>query len=187
MADTEQLTGTQLASAGGTTVMIEAPQNPYLEGIGRLSIPRQAGVIVGLAATVALAVWVVLWTRSADMRPLYGSLEHLDSQGVITVLESNRIAYRIDEHSGMLLVEDSRYNEARLKLADAGMPNDSAVGFEMLDKEQGIGTSQFMETARFRRSLEGELSRTISSITSVRGARVHLAIPERTVFVRDQR
>ena len=187
MADTEQLTGTQLASAGGTTVMIEAPQNPYLEGIGRLSIPRQAGVIVGLAATVALAVWVVLWTRSADMRPLYGSLEHLDSQGVITVLESNRIAYRIDEHSGMLLVEDGRYNEARLKLADAGMPNDSAVGFEMLDKEQGIGTSQFMETARFRRSLEGELSRTISSITSVRGARVHLAIPERTVFVRDQR
>ncbi len=187
MADTEQLTGTQLASAGGTTVMIEAPQNPSLEGIGRLSIPRQAGVIVGLAATVALAVWVVLWTRSADMRPLYGSLEHLDSQGVITVLESNRIAYRIDEHSGMLLVEDGRYNEARLKLADAGMPNDSAVGFEMLDKEQGIGTSQFMETARFRRSLEGELSRTISSITSVRGARVHLAIPERTVFVRDQR
>ncbi len=187
MADTEQLTGTQLANAGGTTVMIEAPQNPYLEGIGRLSIPRQAGVIVGLAATVALAVWVVLWTQSADMRPLYGSLEHLDSQGVITVLESNRIAYRIDERSGMLLVEDSRYNEARLKLADAGMPNDSAVGFEMLDKEQGIGTSQFMETARFRRSLEGELSRTISSITSVRGARVHLAIPERTVFVRDQR
>jgi flagellar M-ring protein FliF len=145
------------------------------------------GVIVGLAATVALAVWLVLWTREADMRPLYGSMENLDSQAVIGVLESNQIKYRIDANSGMLLVEDGRYSEARLKLAEAGMPNDSSVGFEMLDKEQGIGTSQFMETARFRRSLEGELARTISSITSVRSARVHLAIPERSVFVRDQR
>lgn len=187
MADTDQATGTQLAAAGGGTVTIEAPPNPYLEGIARLSVPRQMGVIVGLAATVALAVWLVLWTREADMRPLYGSLEHLDSQTVIGVLESNRIPYRIDANSGMLLVEDSRYSEARMKLAEAGMPSDSAVGFEMLDKEQGLGTSQFMETARFRRGLEGELARTISSITSVRSARVHLAIPERSVFVRDQR
>ena len=187
MADTEQATGTQLAAAGGGTVIIEAPPNPYLEGIARLSVPRQVGVIVGLAATVALAVWLVLWTREADMRPLYGSLEHLDSQTVVGVLESNRIPYRIDANSGMLLVEDSRYSEARLKLAEAGMPSDSAVGFEMLDKEQGLGTSQFLETARFRRGLEGELARTISSITSVRSARVHLAIPERSVFVRDQR
>ncbi len=187
MADTDQATGTQLATAGGGTVTIEAPQNPYLEGIARLSIPRQVGVIVGLAASVALAVWVVLWTREADMRPLYGSLENLDSQAVVGVLEANKIGYRLDANSGMLLVEDGRYNEARLKLAEAGMPNDSSVGFEMLDKEQGLGTSQFMETARFRRGLEGELARTISSINSVRSARVHLAIPERTVFVRDQR
>ncbi len=74
-----------------------------------------------------------------------------------------------------------------LKLAEAGMPAETAAGFELLDQEQGIGTSQFMETARFRRSLEGELARTISSITSVKGARVHLAIPERSVFLRDQR
>lgn len=187
MADTDQTTGNPLATAGGGAVMIEAPANPYLEGIARLSIPRQVGVIVGLAATVALAVWLVLWTREADMRPLYGSLENLDSPAVIGVLESNQIAYRIDANSGMLLVEDGRYSEARLKLAEAGMPNDNSVGFEMLDKEQGLGTSQFMETARFRRGLEGELGRTISSITSVRSARVHLAIPERSVFVRDQR
>ena len=187
MADNDQTTGSQLATAGGGAVMIEAPQNPYLEGIARLSIPRQVGVIVGLAATVALAVWLVLWTREADMRPLYGSLENLDSPAVIGVLESSKIPYRLDPSSGMLLVEDGRYSEARLKLAEAGMPNDSSVGFEMLDKEQGLGTSQFMETARFRRGLEGELARTISSITSVRSARVHLAIPERSVFVRDQR
>ena len=68
-----------------------------------------------------------------------------------------------------------------------GCRTQRAVGFEMLDKEQGIGTSQFMETARYRHSLEGELARTIGSIASVRAARVHLAMPERSAFVRDQR
>ncbi|MBK8993009.1 MAG: flagellar M-ring protein FliF [Gammaproteobacteria bacterium] len=191
MADTEQDAGSQLPAvagggAGGSAAYV-APLNPYVAGIAGLSIPRQVGVIVGLAASVALAVWLVLWTQGSDMRPLYGSLENLDAAAVVGVLESNGIRYRIDENSGALLVESARFHDARLLLAEAGMPNQRAVGFEMLDKEQGIGTSQFMETARYRHSLEGELARTIGSIASVRAARVHLAIPERSAFVRDQR
>ena len=185
MADNEQGAGSQLPVLTGAAAAL--PANPYLEGIARLPIPRQIGVIVGLAASVALAVWVVIWSQGADLRPLYGSLEHLDAAAVVSVLESNKIRYRIDENSGILLVDAARINDARLKLAEAGMPAETAAGFELLDQEQGIGTSQFMETARFRRSLEGELARTISSITSVKGARVHLAIPERSVFLRDQR
>ncbi|MBP6382165.1 MAG: flagellar M-ring protein FliF [Pseudomonadales bacterium] len=190
MADTEQDAARQLpAVAGGSGggAGYVAPLNPYVAGIAGLSIPRQVGVIVGLAASVALAVWLVLWTQGAELRPLYGSLENLDSAAVVGVLETNGIAYRIDENSGALLVESSRFHDARLALAGAGMPNERAVGFEMLDKEQGIGTSQFMEAARYRHSLEGELARTIASISSVRAARVHLAIPERSAFVRDQR
>ena len=77
---------------------------------------------------------------------------------------------------------------ARLKLAAAGVtPTDSNIGFEILDKEQGLGTSQFMEATRYRRGLEGELARTISSLNNVKGARVHLAIPKSSVFVRDER
>ena len=186
MADNASSAQAIVTTPGGT-VAVSTTSNPVLEGLGRLSLLRQAGVIVGLAATVAFAVWMVLWTRDADMRPLYGSLENLDARSVIGVLETNQIPYRIDEGTGMLLVEAGRYNDAKLKLAEAGMPSDNAVGFEMLDKEQGLGTSQFMETARYRRLLEGELARTISSITSVRTARVHLAIPERTVFLRDRR
>ncbi len=185
MADNEQGAGTQLPVLAGAAAAL--PSNPYLEGIARLPIPRQIGVIIGLATSVALAVWVVIWSQGADLRPLYGSLEHLDAAAVVNVLESNKIRYRIDENSGVLLVDSARINDARLKLAEAGMPADTAAGFELLDQEQGIGTSQFMETARFRRSLEGELARTISSINSVKGARVHLAIPERSVFLRDQR
>lgn len=187
MAENEKGAGAQLPAVTGGGLAPPAPVNPYVAGIAGLSIPRQVGVIVGMAASVALAVWLVLWSQGADMRPLYGSMENLDAAAVVGVLEAKGIRYRIDEGSGALLVESAKYHDARLALAEAGMPGERAVGFEMLEKEQGIGTSQFMETARYRHSLEGELARTISSITSVRAARVHLAIPERSAFVRDQR
>jgi len=187
MANNEQGVPTAVTVAASGAGTMPSQVNPYLVGIASLPVPRQIGVILGLAASIALGVWVVLWTQQADLRPLYGSLEHLDASAVVAVLESNKINYRIDQNSGTLLVEGSRMHEARLKLAEAGMPGERAAGFELLDQQQGIGTSQFMETARYRRSLEGELSRTIASITSVRGARVHLAMPERSVFLRDQR
>lgn len=163
------------------------PQNDFLEGMSGLGVLRQVGLLVGLAASVAVGVAVVLWSQGEDYRPLYGNLERLDSSAVLQVLDQNQIKYRIDNSTGALLVESDKINDARLKLADAGMPSDKKVGFELLDKEQPLGTSQFMETARYRRSLEGELARTIGSITGVRSARVHLAIPKDTVFVRDSR
>ena len=163
------------------------PQTDLMEGLSGLGILRQLGLLVGLAASVAVGVAVVLWSQGGDYRPLYGSMERLDSSAVLDVLDTNKIKYKIDSGTGALLVDADKINEARLKLADAGVPNDKKVGFELLDKEQPLGTSQFMETARYRRSLEGELSRTIASITGVRSARVHLAIPKDTVFVRDAR
>jgi flagellar M-ring protein FliF len=129
----------------------------------------------------------VLWAQGGDYRPLYGSLERLDSAAVLDVLDTNQIKYKIDNGTGALLVESDKINEARLKLAGAGVPGDKKAGFEALDKEQPLGTSQFMESARYRHSQEGELGRTIASINSVRSARVHLAIPKESVFVRDAR
>lgn len=185
MAEQEVQGGAQLpavsAGAGAATL------TPYIAGIATLSIPRQVGVIVGLAVSIALAVWLVLWSQGADMRPLYGSMENLDAAAVTGTLESRGIKYRIDADSGALLVESSRLHEARLALAQAGVPSQRAVGLEMLERDQGIGTSQFIETARYRRGLENELARTIASINGVRSARVHLALPERSAFVRDQR
>ena len=163
------------------------PQNDFLEGMSGLTIFRQLGLLIGLAASVAIGVAVVLWSQGGDYRPLYGSLERLDSAAVLDVLDTNKIKYKIDNGTGALLVESEKINEARLKLAGAGVPGDKKAGFEALDKDQPLGTSQFMETARYRHSLEGELARTISSITSVRSARVHLAIPKESVFVRDAR
>ena len=162
-------------------------QSDLIQGMSGLGILRQLGLMIGLAASVAIGVAVVLWSQGGEYRPLYSSLDRLDSSAVLQVLDTNKIKYKIETSTGALLVDSDKINEARLLLADAGVSNENKVGFELLDKQQPLGTSQFMETARYRHSLEGELARTISSITNVRSARVHLAIPKDSVFVRDAR
>jgi flagellar M-ring protein FliF len=158
-----------------------------VEGFNNLNILRQAGLMIGLAASVAIGFWVVLWTQGEDYRPLYGSLEHLDAAEIGKILDTNEIQYKVDVTTGALLVPTEDIQKARIKLAEVGISGDKSVGYELLDKEQPLGTSQFMEATRYRRGLEGELARTISSIHAVKGARVHLAIPKASVFVRDGR
>lgn len=161
--------------------------NDLVEGFNNLNIVRQAGLMIGLAISVAIGFAVVMWTQEEEYRPLYGSLDRLDSAEVVSIFEANNIQFKVDTNSGALLVAADDVNRARLKLAEVGISGDQSVGFELLDQEQPLGSSQFMENARYRRSLEGELARTITSIHSVRSARVHLAIPKRSVFVRDAR
>ncbi|AVD82295.1 flagellar basal body M-ring protein FliF [Pseudomonas sp. SWI6] len=160
----------------------------FLENISQMPMLRQVGLLVGLAASVAIGFAVVLWSQQPDYRPLYGSLAGMDTKQVMDVLAAADIPYNVEPNSGALLVKADDLSRARLKLAAAGVaPSDGNVGFEILDKEQGLGTSQFMEATRYRRGLEGELARTISSLNNVKAARVHLAIPKSSVFVRDER
>ena len=156
-------------------------------GFNRLGIFRQIGLMVGLAASVAIGFAVVLWSQESDYRPLLGNLNNLDANEIINTLQQNQIPYRIDNSSGALLVASDQIHQARLKLAAEGLGGNNTVGFELLDQEQALGTSQFMETTRFRRGLEGELARTISSLLAIKSARVHLALPKQSVFVRDSR
>ena len=170
-----------------------APKPPlfgmsFLENISQMPMLRQIGLLVGLAASVAIGFAVVLWSQQPDYRPLYGSLAGMDTKQVMETLAAADIPYNVEPNSGALLVKADDISRARLKLAAAGVtPSDGNVGFEILDKEQGLGTSQFMEATRYRRGLEGELARTVSSLNNVKGARVHLAIPKSSVFVRDER
>lgn len=156
-----------------------------VDGFSSLSLMRQLGLMLGLAVAVALGFFVVLWSQEPDYKPLYGSLDRLDSSEVLTVLDQYQIAYKIEPTTGALLVDSDDVHTARLKLAEQGIPGNQSVGFELLDQEQPLGTSQFIENTRYHRGLEGELARTIASINSVRKARVHLAIPKRSVFIRD--
>ncbi|MCG8669021.1 MAG: flagellar M-ring protein FliF [Pseudomonadales bacterium] len=158
-----------------------------LEGAGGLSILRQIGLMIGLAASVAIGIAIALWSQESTYRPLYTDISHLEAGQVAELLDQEQIRYKIDTASGMLMVESARIHDARIKLAQEGFPTGKTIGYELLDKEQSFGTSQFMEKARYYRSIEGELARTIASMNRVRNARVHLAVPKRSVFVNDRR
>jgi len=160
----------------------------FLENLSEMTMLRQVGLMVGLAASVAIGFAVVLWSQQPDYKPLYGSMNGLDAKQVMDTLAQADIAYTIEPNSGALLVKSDDFARAKIKLAGAGISqSDGNVGFEILDKDQGLGTSQFMEATRYRRGLEGELARTISSLNNIKAARVHLAIPKSSVFVRDER
>lgn len=158
-----------------------------LLGFNRLNLLRQVGLMVGLAASVALGVAVVLWAQEPNYQPVVGDLSAYNPQDVTTILDSNGIDYKMDPRTGALLVPSEQVYNARLKLAAEGVTDQKTMGYELLDQERGLGTSQFMETISYRRGLEGELARTIAAMRGVRNARVHLAIPERSVFIRDAR
>lgn len=155
-------------------------------GFNALPVLRQIGLMIGLAASVALGVAVVLWSRTPDYSMLYGRLSDMEAAQVTASLDSAGIPYRIERGSGAITVPSDKVHEARLKLATRGLPRGDGTGFELLDGDQGFGTSQFMEQARYNRAIEGELARSISTLKSVESARVHLAIPKRSVFVRDR-
>lgn len=161
----------------------------FLEGFSHLGVFRQVGFIVALIASVAVAFAIVMWMwskdSSADYRPLFSRLDPATAGNVIEALEQQGIKYKVDANSGLILVDAEQVHVARMKVAELAMPTDQTKGFEIMDAEQPLGTSQFVENTRYQRSIEGELARTITSINSIRSARVHLAIPKKTVFVRD--
>lgn len=160
---------------------------PLLDGLSNLTVIKQIGLMVGLAASIALGFGVVLWSQEPDFAPLYTDISHLEAGQVADLLQRENIRFKVDTNTGILLVETKRIHDARIKLAAEGYPTGVNVGYELLDKEQAFGTSQFMEKTRYHRSLEGELAKTISSMNRVRSARVHLAIPKRSVFISDNR
>ena len=162
----------------------------YLElvtGFNKLTVIRQLALMVGLAASIAIGLSAVLWTSGPDYKPVLSSITDYNADQIVEILNVNNIPFKLDQNTGALLVESDFYHQARLKLAGSGIVSDNIVGMEIMDQEQGLGTSQFVENTRYRRGLEGELSRTISSLQSIKSARVHLALPKESVFVRDTR
>ncbi|MCW9011335.1 MAG: flagellar basal body M-ring protein FliF, partial [Marinobacter sp.] len=135
-----------------------------LLGFNRLNLLRQVGLMVGLAASVALGVAVVLWAQEPNYQPVVGDLSAYNPQDVTTILDSNGIDYKMDPRTGALLVPSEQVYSARLKLAAEGVTDQKTMGYELLDQERGLGTSQFMETISYRRGLEGELARTIAAM-----------------------
>jgi flagellar M-ring protein FliF len=153
--------------------------------LNRLSSQQKVALIVSLAAAIAVLVGGLMWARAGDFRVLFSNVAERDGGAIITALEQLNVPYRFSEGSGAILVPSDRVHEVRLRLASQGLPRGGSVGFEIMESQK-FGISQFAEQVNYQRGLEGELARTIQSIGAVQMARVHLAIPKPSVFVRQE-
>jgi flagellar M-ring protein FliF len=147
---------------------------------------KQAGLLIGVAAAVAVAIWLVMWSQGQNYSVLYGQLSERESGQVMDALTAAGIEYKLSP-SGAVSVPESKVQEARIRLATQGLPQSDSMGIEMIQKESTLGASSMMESARYQSVLETELARTIIKVQGVQSARVHLALPKASVFVRDAR
>ncbi|MEM9531425.1 MAG: flagellar basal-body MS-ring/collar protein FliF [Pseudomonadota bacterium] len=160
-----------------------------LRGFDRLPGARQAGLVVLLAASLGLAGAALLWTQKPDMTMLFGRLPESQTAEVIDALNRYGFDHHIDTRTGAVLVNQADVHKARFELARDNLPSAgaSAAGYELLDKEVGFTVTQRSEDSRHQRALEGELARSISSLSLVQTARVHMALARPSAFLRDRR
>ncbi len=157
------------------------------KGFYHLPLIKQLGLMVGLAASVAIGVATVFWSQSPDYRLLYSNLTEQDANQMTQALQQSGIKFRLTDGASAVMVPAGDVSSARMLLAGEGLPKGGDSGFELLDKSEGFGVSQFMENTRYQRALEGELARTVKSLDSVRNARVHLALPKQSAFIRKRK
>src|SRR6202049_1669556 len=163
--------------------IVPSPPRSLLQTIPGL---KQVGLLAGVASAVAVAIWLVLWSQGQNYTVLYGQLSERESGQVMDALTAAGIEFKLNP-SGAVSVPESKAQEARIRLATQGLPQSDSMGIEMIQKESALGSSSMMETARYQSVLETELARTIVKVQGVQTARVHLALPKPTVFLRDAR
>ena len=166
---------------------VSIQQNPAVPGKAihiTKTIVSSVSMLFGLAAVLALSVAVIMWASRPDFSPLVDNLGDSDISAISSILSANEIPYKIDNVTGNLLVANDKKQQARMLISAEGLPNASPLGYELLKNDSALGTSQFLETARYQHALETELSRSISSMRNINSARVHLALPKRTAFMR---
>lgn len=171
-------TGTTLPAAASPGVL------PFSLANWR-ALPRLP-LMIGAAALVTALAALLLWSRPSDYKVLYSRLSDRDGGAIIAAPQQMNVPYKFAEGGSALLVPSDKVAEARLRLASQGLPKGGLVGFELMDNQK-FGTSQFAEQINYQRALEGELARSIESIAAVESARVHLALPTPSLFVRGQK
>jgi len=154
-----------------------------LRNLGPLKLMIMGGVVIAL-----IGFFIFLATRlsAPQMEMLYGNLEGQDQAGIISQLQTSNIPYEMRVNGTQLWVPQSQVSQLRMKMASQGLPNSGNLGYEIFDKQGSLGTTSFQQNINKIRALEGELSRTIDSLDNVRSSRVHLVLPTRQLFQRQQ-
>ncbi|MDT8364650.1 MAG: flagellar basal-body MS-ring/collar protein FliF [Nitrosomonas sp.] len=160
------------------------PANRF-DQIRQLPVQKKLGLMLAAAAIIALLAGAWMWSQTPDYRILYANVSDQDGGAIIGALQQMNIPYKFADGGGAILIPGGQVHEVRLRLASQGLPKGGLAGFEILENQK-FGSSQFLEQVNYQRALEGELSRSIQSLSAVEGARVHLAITRPTVFARER-
>jgi len=160
--------------------------NP-MTALDRIPGMRQLILLVALALSIAIGVTAAFWLREPSYSVLYSNITDREAGEIIEILRNSEIPHELDVKSGAVLVAADQLHDARLKLASQGLPRGAGFGMEIIEGESGFSTSQFMENARYHHAIETELARTIGSLRPVQFARIHLAEPKSTVFLRQKK
>ena len=156
----------------------------FLKNLG----PARLGAIVAVSLTlVGLFAFIIFRMSQPQMRPLFTDLTFEDSIAVVRELETSGIKHTVMQDGAVILVPKDEILSLRMRLAESGLPSGGTVGYEIFDNSDSLGTTSFVQNINHLRALEGELARTIRTIDKVKAARVHLVLPERQLFAREQR
>ncbi|HJV88503.1 MAG TPA: flagellar basal-body MS-ring/collar protein FliF [Noviherbaspirillum sp.] len=171
-----------MAVAGENAV---APAPSGIVGFAQTPGGRNFFLMLGVAAVAGVMAGIWLWSQQPDYRVLFSNFSDRDGGAIVSSLQQMNVPYKFAEGGGAILVPSNQVHDVRLKLASQGLPKGGNVGFELMENQK-LGVSQFLEQVNFQRALEGELARSIQSLSAVQAARVHLALPKASVFIRDQ-
>lgn len=173
-------------AAAGTEVAPQSPGNQVKAFLASGAWYRHLSSLLALAGVITLGAAMLLWAMKPTMVPVAGNLTQQDAISLTDMLHAENIPFEIQSNTGMVLVPSDQLDHLRLKMAASGIGSNDSVGIEMLQKDQSLGTSRFIENARYHHAMETELSRTISSMKNIDTARIHLAIPKQSVFIRNR-
>ena len=161
--------------------------NSFMDTLRQLG-PARLSIMGGVLVTLLIFfVFVSMRVSTPSLKLLYSDLSTTDSASVAAKLEESQIRYDVSPDGTRIMVPESEVGRARMLLAEAGLPNGGSMGYELFDKQSGFGTTNFIQNINQVRALEGELARTIGSLGPIKAARVHLVLPQRELFSRENR
>ena len=173
------------------SAVAEVPVTPpsaspnWLQRLSALDRSQRMRLGAGIALLVVAAVAAMVMGRQPDYKVLFSNLSDKDGGAIVAQLSQMNVPYKHADGGGAILIPAERVHDVRLRLATQGLPRGSVTGFELMETNR-FGMTQFQERLNFQRGLEGELTRSIQALSSVQGARVHLALPNQNGFFREQ-
>lgn len=167
------------------TILNEPVAKTRFDQLSQLSNQKKLGLMVAAAAIIALIVGAWMWSQTPDYRMLYSNISDHDGGAIINSLQQMNVPYKFSQSGGAILIPGNQIHDVRLQLASQGLPKGGLAGFELMENQK-FGSSQFLEQINYQRALEGELARSVQSLSAVQSARVHLAITKPSVFARDK-